>query len=644
MCGIGGLLGIEPKVAHPAAERMLQALRHRGPDDSGIEIVPDFARRDYPAVLVQSRLAILDPSPAGHQPMSDTSSGGSANWLVFNGEIYNFRELRKDLVAQGWSGHSRTDTEVILDGYRAWGEQVTSRMRGMFAWCLLDGERRQAWFCRDRLGIKPLYLFRPRSGGLLFASELRALLAAGPDLVPPIVNCQALESYLAQGAVFGLNSIVEGVRLLGPGESLTTDWTGREIASRRYWNLSFPQVVASEDDTRDRPEAVDRLSTELREAIRLHLTADVPVGLFLSSGIDSGAIAAVATEVADAEVQTISVGFDQPEFDEAAGAAAVARALGTRHQELRLTGSNVLADLDKVLAAMDQPTVDGFNTFFVARAAREVGLKVALSGLGGDELFGGYASFRDVPRAIRLQRWTRWLGPAAQVLTACGLGRSGAKLAETFTRPPNASQFYFLRRELFLPRERRLLYPSPAGSDFWSGLPLDDLARLAAQAKGLDTLNQISLFELSAYLRHMLLRDSDVFSMAHGLELRVPLLDHVVVDQVTALPGCWKRPGQHRLKPLLLDAVGPRLPAGSARSPKRGFTFPWSSWLRGPLRERIRTLLEQEPIWQHIGIAAEAPAGLWQRFLADDSRVVASQILALAVLADFAGRHRLRIG
>ncbi|NQT17123.1 MAG: asparagine synthase (glutamine-hydrolyzing), partial [Planctomycetes bacterium] len=505
MCGIAGILGLPPEVANEAGSRMRAAMHHRGPDDSGLVELPDPAGRTHPAVLLHTRLAILDLSRAGHQPMSDTppSDDIAPNWIVYNGEIYNYRELRAELRDEGWPCRTRCDTETVLNAYRVWGERCAERFRGMFAWCLLDSRRGRAWLCRDRLGIKPLYTFRPAAGGLLFASELRTLLAAGPELVPPVIHPTALESFLAQGAVCGAASLIEGVELLGPGESLWTDWSGEPIGRRTWWQIPFgPADESGPCDSRTRTREVARLADTLRDAVRLRLISDVPLGLFLSGGIDSGAIATVASEVAGARVETISIGFDQPEFDETGVAAEVASQLGTSHRCVRLTGQDVLEGLDDALAAVDQPTVDGFNVYFVSRAARQSGLEVALSGLGGDELFGGYATFHDVPRALAWRRRLSWLKPAhfpmSRLLAGYGT-RAGAKAALMLTRTATPHQMYFLRRELFFPGERRQLCALPTASDSAAGVPQAMVADLVHQARDLDPFNQVSLFEMGSY-------------------------------------------------------------------------------------------------------------------------------------------------
>lgn len=646
---------------------MRLALRHRGPDDQGQEIVSpsgDVA----PVVFGHTRLSIVELSAAGHQPMLDAGVGtdGARHLLTFNGEIYNFRELGEELARAGLPCRSRSDTEVILKAYRAWGLRAVERFEGMFAFALLDQEQRRVWLCRDRLGIKPLYLYRPAGGGLLFASELRALLAAGEELVPRRVRPAALESFLAQGAVMGDDGLIEGVSMLPAGTSLVTDVEGRSLRSVKYWSAAFGTGTGAVTRAADgsggpsiagppaayRSEVVTELALGLRRAMRQLLLADVPVGLFLSSGVDSGVLATVATELPDVKLRTLSVGFDVPGFDELTGARATARELGTEHVEVTLTGQGVLESFDDVLAAVDQPTVDGFNTFHVSRAARRAGLTVALSGLGGDELFGGYASFRDVPRALLLSRVLHAVtGPRARRRMARWAAHAGgtarldarfvSKLAQTFERPADILSLYLLRRELFSPNDRRALCSLPSGSDPSSGLEAATLAELRAAAEGRDPVDSVAAFELNGYMRDMLLRDSDVFSMAHGLEIRVPLLEPYVVEQAARAQSAWRLPDP-RPKPLLLDAAGPRLPERSYREKKRGFTFPWAAWLRGPLRGRVEESLAAARL-PSLGLERRAAVELWRRFAAGDDGTSALQILGLLVLDSLVARDRLRV-
>ncbi len=670
MCGIAGALGIDPNLARGAVQRMRDSLRHRGPDDEGIEEVrgpAGFA----PAVLAHTRLSIVDLSEAGHQPKHDVplDPASPPNVVTFNGEIYNYRELRPALERGGWPCRSTSDTEVLLHGYRLWGERAVERFEGMFAFCLLDTARGLAWFCRDRIGIKPLYLFRPRTGGLLFASEVRALLAAGPELVPRRLRPAAVESFLAQGAVMSDASALEGVELLGPGQSLVCDFDGEPLRSVRYWSVDFggadgeialpadgsvPAFSAgppSREAARWRSEVVAELSSGLRRSLSRLLLADVPVGLFLSSGVDSAAVAAVASEVSAAQLRTIAVGFDAAAWDETEAAGLSARELGTRHQRVELSGAEVLASFDDVLAAVDQPTVDGFNTFHISRAARRAGLTVALSGLGGDELFGGYRSFVDVPRALRFRRATGLFGGAGRDVLASLCDRAArhpaskararalAKLGATLRRPADLVELYLLRRELFNVTERRALQPLPAASDAFSGLETNVLSTLTADRGKRDPLDRIATFEFSVYMRHMLLRDADVFSMRHGIELRVPLLEHYAVAEAARASSRFRR-ADPRPKPLLVDAAGPRLPSRSWQAKKRGFTFPWRAWLEGPLRERAEAGLAGDGL-RNAGLDPAAGRSIWSAFAAGDARVSELEVIALLVLTDYVERNRL---
>jgi asparagine synthase (glutamine-hydrolysing) len=670
MCGIAGTLGIHLDVARPAAERMRAALRHRGPDDQGLELVsgPDGTA---PAVLAHTRLSIVDLSPAGHQPKRDEPADPKIrpNVVTYNGEIYNHRALRPELERGGWPCRSSSDTEVLLHGYRVWGVRAVERFEGMFVFCLLDTERGLAWFCRDRIGIKPVYLYRPERGGLLFASEVRALLAAGDALVPRRLHTPAVESFLAQGAVMSERSVVAGVTLLGPGESLLCDFEGRPVRRVRYWSVDFGGENGEKTQPADgspaplatnatlghaaswRSELVAELGVALRSSLSKLLLADVPVGLFLSSGVDSTAVAAIASEVTAQPLRTIAVGFDVAAWDETEPAGLSAKDLGTEHERVELSGDGVLASFDDVLASVDQPTVDGFNTYHISLAARRAGLTVALSGLGGDEIFGGYQSFVDVPRALRLRTLTQALGSrpwgsVADLLTRVAgsprvktRGRALVKLGETLRRKADMVDLYLLRRELFTATERRALHGLPDDSDASAGLEHDDLDALRRLHAERETLDRVAALEFSSYMRHMLLRDADVFSMRHGLEIRVPLLEHYAVAEAARAQSRWRRPDP-RPKPLLVDAAGTRLPARSWQAKKRGFTFPWRAWLRGPLRERAELGLETTTL-DRAGLDAGAARQIWASFLKGDPRVSELEVIALLVLSDYVERHRL---
>jgi asparagine synthase (glutamine-hydrolysing) len=635
MCGIGGLIGAQDE-GGVISRRMLAALRHRGPDDEGmIQPTPTVS-------LVHTRLSIFDLSPAGHQPMTDGpypgSSGSIGSWVVFNGEIYNFKELESELAARGQAFRTRCDTEAILRSYREWGEAAIPRWRGMFAIGLVDPARGVGYLVRDRLGIKPLFMCRLPGGALAFASELRALLSLSPEAGSNEVEPAALESFFAQGAVHGYQTLIKGVTILRPGEMLAVDLaTGKELRRTTYWHL--PLAAAAEPPVR--ADAVEELREVVTGAVRLHLASDAPLGLFLSGGIDSSALLALASASWSGTLRTLTIGFDSPDFDESDISAATASRFAVEHQNIRLTGADVLGQIPGALAAIDQPTVDGFNTYFVSKAAREAGLTVALSGLGGDELFGGYATFTDVPRALALAE-----NPVLSMLARLGSGfmrnRAGLKLAETSRRPPDALAMYLLRRELFLPAERRALMPRPESADPLTGVDSALLDQLRAESRGLGAATKISFFEMNLYMRHMLLRDSDVASMAAPIEYRVPFLDHCMVEAVFSAPDSWKLPDL-RPKPLLLDIAGAGVPPEVWKRAKRGFTFPWAEWMGKdrPLYPIAEDAVNDTGRWRDLGIDAGAPRRTWTQFLAGDRRVSPLQILAFIVMRDYSARYKL---
>ncbi|HEX6766863.1 MAG TPA: asparagine synthase C-terminal domain-containing protein, partial [Polyangiaceae bacterium] len=374
-------------------------------------------------------------------------------------------------------------------------------------------------------------------------------------------------------------------------------------------------------------------------------------GLFLSGGVDSAAVAAVASEVSTQRLRTLAVGFDVPELDESAEAAQTALELGTEHTRIELSGATVLDSFERVLASIDQPTVDGFNTFFISRAAREAGLTVALSGLGGDELFGGYATFRDVPRALEVRRAAESFGARPRELLSSAIGgasglpilrtrgRALAKLGQALSGPSDLVALYFLRRELFTPARRRALQALPNGSDATTGIASDVLDALRASHADREPTDRIAALEFSTYMRHMLLRDSDVFGMAHGLEIRVPLLEHYVVAEAARAESAWRKPDP-RPKPLLVDAVGARLPPRVWQAKKRGFTFPWRAWLSGPMRGRVEDGLRSSSL-RDAGFEPAGIEAIRRGFLDGDRRVSELEVLALLVLEHHFRTHGL---
>ena len=632
MCGIAGWYEARP--AQNAAQpepllRMLAQMARRGPDDEGhCEI---RLRAGGQLWLGARRLAILDLSADGHQPMHDPLTG---NVLVYNGEIYNFRELRRELESHGCAFRSRCDTEVLLLGYRLWGQPVVERLRGMFAFALWDEAQQQLLLVRDRHGIKPLY-YAETPAGLLFGSELRTLLSSG--LVARDLDATGLDSLLRFGAVQEPATLIRSARLLPAGHWLL--WTpGSASRLERYWSLPAGAHSASHGNGH-RARHIEELRNAVAEAVRMRLVSDVPVGVFLSGGRDSSVVAALAAEAGP--VKTFNVTFAEQEFAEGAQARSVARHIGADHHELTLSERDLLSALPSALAAMDQPTVDGVNTWFVSRATKQAGVTVALSGLGGDELFAGYRSFRLVPRMERLERVTpRWARAlAASVADSRFLPRGAAsahKLSAWLRGEDGFRHPFYVSRLLLTPAEvARLLQPDwLLAADFSIYAP--EMAERQRLLAAHDAVNQVSCLELGVYLRNTLLRDTDCMSMAHSLEVRVPLIDHLVTERALGMPGAWKLNGG-RPKPLLLACLPRPLPEDVLRQPKRGFELPWSRWLRGEMRAEMDAAFAEPGAALASVLDWQRASALWRGFL--DGRVHWSRPWLFYVLKQWCARN-----
>jgi asparagine synthase (glutamine-hydrolysing) len=597
MCGINGLLRLRPDAPAIDREELLRtrdAMTPRGPDDAGAWISPDGR-----VALASRRLAILDLSPAGAQPMS-TADG--RHHLVMNGEIYNFRELRRELEADGVAFRSQSDTEVVLTLLVREGAAALPRLRGMFGLAFWDEREKRLLLARDPLGIKPLYL-STEGGCLRFASQVKALEAGGA--VSRAVDPAGLAGFLLWGSVPEPFTIRRSVRALPAGHCLLVE-DGR---------IGEPAPFGQPDI--DPVDPVDPVRA-VEESVAAHLISDVPVAVFLSAGLDSGLIAALARRRLSEPPATFTLRFDVLEGtpqDEGPLAAEVARTLGTRHVERRIGRADFAGLWPAVLSAMDQPSIDGFNTFLVSRAAREAGLKVVLSGLGGDELFGSYPSFRDVPAYHRAARRMGWLPglsplwpPLARITAAdrpklAGLLRHGRTL-------PGA---YFLRRGLFLPEELPAVLGRDAAAE---GLRrYDPVAATAAAGNdpflrngkpaGADAWLDVHVLESALYMRNQLLRDSDWASMACSVELRVPLVDARLHAQLAAH---GYEPARGTGKAAFVRAAAPELPAALFSRPKTGFYIPVQEWL-DPASARLRPGDRS----RRLALRVLEEAGLWER-------------------------------
>ncbi len=641
MCGIAGAIGIMDAEVHAAVRRASDAQSHRGPDADGFWA----STAAGPGVaLAHRRLSIIDLSADGTQPMIDPRSGVV---LVYNGEVYNYRELRGELEAAGASFHSQTDTEVILHAYLQWGAASLSRLRGMFGFALFDPRERRLLLVRDRLGVKPIYLARvrrPNGDLVLFASELRALLAT--DLIERRLDPVGLQTYLWHGFPVGPGTLVRGIERLDAGTSLTIDVDTVGEARRRYWSLP-PARPASSD--------IEELRHELDAAVGMRLVADVPLGVFLSGGIDSSAITALAARRSGQAIRTFSVGFEEAAFDESEYARAVAQSLGTDHVAIHLSQTSFTSRLGDALGALDQPSFDAINTYFVSRAVREAGITVALAGTGGDELFGGYPSFAEIPRAGQIARLAgvapeallRALGAAVARAT---LGRAGAappqtrwaKLGDMLATRGRLLELYQLSYGLFLPSFLRTLAPALDWTSTHAGLPITRAQELAAAISGNPPLHAVSMLELASFTGERLLPDTDAASMAVSLEVRVPLLDHRVVETLAGVDPARRFEPLGR-KQLLRDlALGSLDPALFERK-KQGFELPIGGWIREELREEVDATFADRSACAAAGLDADAVEKLWRAYQDGAPGIYWSRPWALFVLLWWCRRHRVSL-
>ncbi|HET9983730.1 MAG TPA: asparagine synthase (glutamine-hydrolyzing) [Longimicrobiales bacterium] len=579
MCGICGRLDFRgAPVARERIAAMCATLVHRGPDDEGIHVAPGIG-------LGQRRLSIIDLSAGAAPPLSNEDG---TVWVVLNGEIYNFRELREGLRARGHVFRTASDTEVLVHLYEEHGTAMLGRLAGMFAFAIWDAARGRLFAARDRLGKKPFYFARSASA-LVFASELKAILA-DPDVVaePDYV---ALDQYLTYQYVPSPRTAFAGIAKLPPGHFLVCGRDGA-VAVERYW--APPEI---RPDARSPDELAEETVHRLREAVRRRLVADVPLGAFLSGGIDSASVVALMAAEVGAPVKTFSIGFTEETHDELPFARLVAERYGTEHHEL-VVEPDMLDVLPRIVQACDEPFADSsaVPTFYLSQLTRRH-VTVALSGDGGDETFGGYRAYRDVGRWATADRL-----PA---LARRSVSRSAAGVLELLPYSPRVArgsraaamlggtlrERYLLHMSLVKPQERRVLYadafrarlaaapPAPAAAVPWS--------------PGEDAYAWMMRHDLQFYLPDCLMVKTDRASMANSLEVRCPFLDHELVEFAAAVPGALKVSGSTG-KLLLRRAVGHLLPEPVLRRPKMGFGLPLGAWLRADGGEFLRGVLLDE--------------------------------------------------
>ncbi len=565
VCGIAGQLSDGGPLDLEDVIGITRALGHRGPDDWGHWEAPDRS-----VTLGHRRLSVLDLSAHGRQPMVSPSQ---RHVIVFNGEIYNFRGLRRDLEASGEHFATGTDTEVVLRLWELMGPASLGHLRGMYAFAIWDSGERQLFLARDPLGIKPLY-YRTDGCVMSFASEVRPLAGVGSVSLDP----DGLGAFLKWGSIPAPMTTYREVRAV-PAGMLLTFGDGRCRATR-HWSLAdaWARSVQWCSSITTYGEALEAVRSSLEDSVRAHLVSDVPVGAFLSGGLDSLALVALMRRTGQAEIDTFTIGSDDPALDEVAAARGTAAAYGTNHHEWRVTSAELTDLLPGFLAAMDQPTIDGFNTYVVSHLAHSNGIKVVTSGIGGDELFRGYEmTFRRLPTMARVLRNIPL--PMRSALSA-QLTRApshrGRRLSSLFRQEPTLRALYLWSRQLFHSSEIPPLFVDPHLGKAASEV---DLSHLVAFPWPHDATagSLLAALEIERYLCAQLLPDSDTFSMAHSLELRTPLVDATLYEKLLALPERRLEKRGAGKKHLLAEAAGVSLE--SVYRKKRGFTLPFRRWM-----------------------------------------------------------------
>lgn len=626
MCGINGFISgtIDQELRTETVRKMNGALAHRGPDNDGLWSGGQVC-------LGHRRLSIIDLSAESNQPFV---SGDGRFVVVYNGELYNYRELKLELqrAAQG-SGNSpyffrtASDTEVVLAAFIRWGNKCLDYFSGMYAFAIYDTHTGKLLLARDRAGVKPLYYYYGDEG-LVFSSELRPILHSGIRRF--VLNPDVIAEYVMYQTVFAPNTIVKGVKMLLPGHLIEYADGKATIARYHTFNQIKQQPDSSYKDT------CTKVNELLTYAVQQRLVADVPFGAFLSGGIDSSAVVGLMARVSNDKIRTFNVSFDESEFSESRYARLIAQRFNTDHQEIRLTPADFLKQLPEALNAMDHPSGDGPNTYIVSKATKQAGITMALSGIGGDELFAGYDVFK---RMTELQKkaWLNALPLLARKAGGALLRKKnksigGHKIAELLAQPRiNFTTAYPLNRSVFTRAElERLLHaPQPFGS-------IRTIVDAVPQQEGL-LLSAVSLAEMGSYLQNVLLRDTDQMSMAVALEVREPFLDHRLWEFVLGVDDAYKYP--HSPKKLLTDSLGDLLPREIIDRPKMGFTLPWTHWMKNELRSFCEKNIEE--LAGYGFCRREAVLQLWKRFLAGDPLVSWSRVWHLVVLNNWMRENNL---
>lgn len=647
MCGIAGIIGAPTEGNQAALRRMTDTMRLRGPDAEGFWTSPVHPSGSS-VMFGHRRLSILDLSPLGAQPMLHPATGDAT---VLNGEIYNFQDLRAELPNAPAALQSSGDTAVLLRMLATHGENALPRLRGMFAFAFWNRATGELLVARDPMGIKPLYFATNPSGAadwsFAFASEVRALLASRL-IRSPRLNPGAVASVLWNGFTVAPETAVTGIESLLPGEAMWLDGQGRVLRRFSYWR---------HPERHQGPAATQKeVETALMDSVRAHMISDVPLGIFLSGGIDSSAVANLAKRAGANEINSFTLTFEEADRNEAVFAKQVADAIGTRHREILLTQQSFLDHLDTALDSLDQPSFDGLNSYFMSRAVRDAGFKVALVGTGGDELFGGYQSFADLPRLHAGLGPLRALPGAFTKLAASAAGAflsrpshgyppqtRWAKLPSMIEQGGSLLGLYQTAYALFLPHTQRAMLHESIRSEFLpDGLPAIRREAMLAEMTTRPPLDAISVMEHRMFLGERLLRDTDAASMAASLETRLPFVDTELLSVVSRMDG-GERFLPLKTKRALRQAGLKGLDPKMFERPKSGFELPFNRWLKSSLGAEVGGTLLDASLVESAGLQPESVANLWRAFNAGAKGLYWTRIWALYALIRWVRVHRITL-
>ena len=605
MCGINGILNFSSKPHPDVVRKMNKVLAHRGPDNDGIY-------SDESIALGHRRLSIIDLSESANQPFS---SEDKRYVMVYNGELYNYQDIKKELADFNFKTNS--DTEVILNAYIKFGTACLNLFNGMYAFAIWDAYKKELFAARDRMGVKPFY-YSQINQTFVFSSEIRPIVKSG--LISNKLDLNSLGQYLQFQTVYAPDTILNGVKILPPASYILI--TEQTYQINKYWNINEFVTSNSKLNYKDVKEHTLDL---LKQSVKRRLIADVPFGAFLSGGIDSSAIVALMSKVSDSEINTFSITFNEEDYTEEKYSRLVSAKYNTKHTEIKLSVNDFKTLLPEALQKLDHPSGDGPNTYVVSKYTKEAGITMALSGIGGDELFGGYPVFNRLPQILKRMHWGLVPLPVRiviarflQINKSTAFQKIGWLLKE---KNWNFSSLYHLNR---------MIYDSELVNNMLSYKKDFVLPDLNPYYFKNSIMSSISLAEYHTYLQNVLLRDADQMSMAHALEVREPFMDHKLIEYVLGIPDCFKK-GIYS-KQLLIDALGDLLPEEVYNRPKMGFTFPWKTWLQNDLKsfceERINSLAKRSYFNEEVTV-------LWNRFLNNDKEINWSRIWLLVVLEDW---------